>query len=200
MKILVACEFSGMVRRAFREAGHDAWSCDILPAEDGDRHHIMDDCLNHIYDAWDMMIAHPPCTFLTCAGARWFGDPRYPNRYEDQAKAIEFFMAIKNSPIKKKCIENPRPLKALTIRAGRYTQLIQPWQFGDKETKGVCLWLEGLPPLIPTHNLLAETMALPARERHRVWYMPPGTERQKERSRFFLGITRAMTQQWGDAC
>lgn len=203
MKVLVACEFSGVVRRAFRDAGHDAYSCDLLPAEDGDKHHLQADILKVLsakVEPWDLMIAHPPCTFLTCAGARWFNDPRYPDRRKDQEKAVIFFLCLLGSGIKHIAVENPRPLRQLTEKAGKFDQQVQPWQFGDKQTKGVCLWLRNLPKLKPTKNVYAETMALPPKERHRVWYMPPGPNRQMERSRFFPGVAKAMAEQWGGAC
>ena len=192
MKVLIACEFSGVVRRAFRDAGHDAWSCDLLPAEDGSPYHIQGDAIEAAYGQhWDMMIAHPECTHLTLAGARWFYDPRFPNKAEDRERAIEFFKKLMAAPIKYKAVENPQPLQYVMDRIGRYSQKVQPWQFGDDETKGICLWLVNLPPLEPTHTVKPKNI------KARVWKMPPGPNRKRERSRFFPGAAAAMAKQWG---
>lgn len=192
MKVLVACEFSGVVRRAFRDEGHAAWSCDLLPAEDGDAYHIQDDILNYINGEWDLMIAHPPCTHLSLAGARWFTDPGFPNKKQQQAEAIAFFQKIQSSTIPRICIENPQPLGVVMEAVGRYDQKFQPWNFRDDETKGICLWLKNLPPLVKIVTEKPENVTA------RVWRMPPGPERQKERSRFFPGVAKAMAEQWGN--
>ena len=192
MRVLVACEYSGMVRDAFIRAGHEAVSCDLLPSESVLGKHYQGDVRDILNDGWDMVIAHIPCTFFTLAGARWFGDYRYPNREADREEMWKLWKAVKDAPIKRKCFENPQPMQWLMDRAGRYTQKLQPWQFGDNETKGICLWLDGLPPLIPTHPTKPDKVAA------RVWRMPPGPNRQKERSRFFLGICNAMAKQWGE--
>ena len=181
MRVLVACEFSGVVRRAFRARGHDAWSCDLLPAEDGGVHIQGDVRLLECKD-WDMMIAHPPCTHLAVSGARWFKD-----KVKEQAGAIEFFIALANSTIPKICIENPISIMSTHYR--KPDQTIQPWQFGHGETKATCLWLNNLPKLIPT-NIVEGREA-------RVHKMPPGPDRWKERSRTFEGIAKAMAEQWG---
>lgn len=190
MKILVACEYSQIVTKAFRDKGHDAFSCDILPTEGNPHWHIQDDVLNHLW-GWDMIIAHPECTHLTLAGARWFYDSRFPNKHRDRELAIEFFKKIQDAPCDKIAIENPQPLKYVMDRVGKYNQKIQPWQFGDNETKGICLWLKGLDPL------KLEINERPENVESRVWRMPPGPNRKKERSRFFAGVARAMADQWG---
>lgn len=189
---LVACEFSQSVTGAFRAAGIEAFSCDILPTEGNPEWHIQGDAREVVTRRqWGGLIAHIPCTFFTLAGARWFGDPRYPNREIDREEMYAFWDYMWRQPIKKKAFENPQPMQWLMDRAGRYNQKLQPWQFGDAETKGICLWLDNLPPLIPTHS------KKPAVINARVWRMPPGPDRQKERSRFFPGVSAAMVEQWG---
>lgn len=192
MRVLVACEFSGVVRRAFHDAGHDAWSCDILPAEDGSSYHIQDWAqLVIAQESWDLMIAHPPCTHLSLAGARWFYDERFPDKRHEQIQAIEFFKFLQRAPIDRICIENPQPLGCVMKETGRYSQKIQPWNFGDNETKGICLWLKNLPLLKP------KITEKPNNIKARVWRMPPSPERKKERSRFFPLVAKAMVEQWG---
>lgn len=183
MKILVACEFSGVVRRAFRERGHDAWSCDLLPAEDGREYHIQGDVLGILRDGWDGVIAHPPCTRLTVAGARWF-----KGKEAEQAAAIAFVEAIWNAGISRTAIENPIGVLSTRSSLGKPTQIIQPWQFGHGETKATCLWLRGFPPLVPT-NIVAGREA-------RIHRMAPSPNRWKERSRTYTGIAAAMADQW----
>ena len=193
MRVLVACEFSGVVRRAFRALGHDAWSCDLLPAEDGSKYHIQWDVLDGTttpYDEdgrpfeWDLMIAHPPCTHLAVSGARWFKD-----KAGEQQEAVEFVQALMDAPIPRIAIENPISIISSKIR--KPDQIIQPWQFGHGETKATCLWLKNLPKLVPT-NIVEGREA-------RVHKMPPGPDRWKERSRTFEGIAAAMAKQWGKA-
>ncbi len=185
MRVLVACEFSGVVRRAFRALGHDAWSCDLLPAEDGPHHHYEGDVLDILSDGrdlWDLMIAHPPCTHLAVSGARWFKDKR-----AEQECALDFVRALMAAPIRHIAIENP--ISIISSRIRKPDQIIQPWQFGHGETKATCLWLKNLPKLIPT-NIVEGREA-------RVHRMPPGPDRWKERSRTFEGIAAAMAEQWG---
>jgi hypothetical protein len=193
--VLIACEYSGRVREAFRRRGHDAWSCDLLPAEDGSPYHIQGDVLWQIYQTvntpfsvnvgWDLMIAHPPCTHLAVSGARHFEEKRADGR---QQEAINFFMVLANAPIPRIAIENPVCIMSSVWREP--DQIIQPWQFGTGETKATCLWLKGLPPLIPTKIVSG---------RHpRVHLMPPGPDRWKERSRTDLGVADAMGAQWGN--
>jgi len=181
MKVLIACEFSGIVREAFSKNGHDAWSCDLLPSEIPGQH-IQDDVLKHLNEGWDMMIAHPPCTHLAVSGARWF-----KNKMNEQNEAIEFFMALADSEIYKLCIENPIGIMSTYYK--KPTQIIQPWQFGHGETKATCLWLKGLPKLIPS-NIVEGREA-------RIHKMPPSPTRWKERSRTFQGIANAFADSWG---
>lgn len=183
LRVLVACEFSGTVRTAFRAKGHDAWSCDILPAEDQSPHHHHGDVTNILEDGWDLMIAHPPCTHLAVSGARWF-----PNKRREQAEALDFVRTLLNAPIDRIALENPASIISTHIRPS--DQTIQPWQYGHGETKATCLWLKNLPPLQPTD-------IVDGREQ-RIWRMPPGPDRWRERSRTFPGIAAAMADQWGD--
>lgn len=183
LRVLVACEFSGVVRRAFRDLGHDAWSCDLLPAEDGSEHHFQGDALALIDGGWDILIAHPPCTDLSVSGARHFAAKQADGR---QDRALEFVRALMAFP-GRYCIENP--ISIISSRIRKPDQIIQPWQFGHGETKATCLWLNGLMPLRPTN-------VVEGREA-RVHRMPPGPNRWKERSRTFEGIAKAMAEQWG---
>ena len=183
MRVLVACEFSGVVREAFRSRGHDAWSCDLLPAEDGSRHHIEGDVSGVLRDGWDLMIAHPPCTHLAVSGARWFGE-----KQTEQAEALAFVRLLMTAPIPRIAIENP--VSIISSRIREPDQIIQPWQFGHGETKATCLWLKNLPKLVPTDVVEG---------RHaRVHLMPPSPDRWKERSRTMTGIAEAMAGQWGN--
>lgn len=190
MKVLVACEFSGTVRRAFAARGHDAWSCDLLPAEDRSNKHIVGDARDILNDGWDLlMVAHPPCTRLCNSGVRWLAER---DLWADLDEAAALFSAFWNAPIERVAIENPvmhRHAKARIVNYRPPAQSIQPWQFGHGETKRTCLWLKGLPPLVPT-NIVAGREA-------RVHRMSPGPDRWKERSRFFSGVANAMADQWG---
>lgn len=185
MRVLVGCEFSGVVRRAFQELGHVAVSCDLLPAEDGSRDHIIGNVLDVLGDEWDLGIFHPPCTRLTVAGARWF-----KGKEQEQAEAIAFAEALWNAPIPKIAIENPIGVLSTRSTLGKPSQIIQPWQFGHGETKATCLWLKGLPKLTPT-NIVSGREA-------RIHKMPPSPTRWKERSRTYEGIAFAFAQQWGE--
>lgn len=183
MKILVACEFSGEVRRAFRNAGHEAWSCDLLPCDDESIYHYRDDVRNILAAHYfDMMIAHPPCTHLAVSGARWFKDKK-----QEQIEALNFVEYLFNVDIEKICIENP--ISIISTRIRKPDQIIQPWQFGHGETKATCLWLKNLP-------LLKPEKIVEGREQ-KIWRMPPGDSRSKERSRTYSGIALAMANQWG---
>jgi hypothetical protein len=185
MRCLIACEYSGRVREAFRALGHDAWSCDLLESEDGSPFHIQGDVLPILRDGWDLLIGHPPCTHLAVSGAAHFPAKKADGR---QQEAIDFFMALANAPIPRIAIENPVCIMSSVWREP--DQIIQPWQFGTGETKATCLWLKGLPPLVPTKIVSG---------RHpRVWLMPPGPDRWKERSRTDLGIAAAMASQWSN--
>ena len=180
LRVLVACEFSGVVRDAFRSQGAEAVSCDLLPSERPGPHIIGD--VREVLDAgWDLMVAHPPCTYLAVSGARWFAARR-----QQQAEAIAFVLALAGAPIPRIAIENP--ISVLSTKWRKPDQIIQPWQFGHGETKSTCLWLKGLPPLAPTK-------VVSGRE-PRVHRLPPGPDRWRERSRTFEGIAQAMAVQW----
>jgi site-specific DNA-cytosine methylase len=181
MRVLVACEFSGTVRDAFRKLGHDAVSCDLLPTEVAGPH-VQDDVLSILDDDWDMMIAHPPCTHLAVSGARWF-----VNKQAEQAQALEFVRALLSAPIPRIALENP--VSIISSRIRKPDQIIQPWQFGHGETKATCLWLKGLPKLEPTN-------VVDGRE-NKVWRMGPSPDRWKLRSMTYQGIADAMASQWG---
>tara|TARA_R100001443_G_C3310377_1_gene167564 strand:+ start:157 stop:738 length:582 start_codon:yes stop_codon:yes gene_type:complete len=190
LKVLVACEYSGIVRDAFTKKGHDAYSCDILDTE-SPGNHIKDDVLNHLHKDWDLMIAHPPCTHLSVSGARWFTEGKKPMYLRDQA--IQFVKELMKAPIEKICIENPVSVISSYIR--KSDQMINPYQFGHKEYKRTCLWLKNLPKLIETNNVLEETKKLPDKEAKRIWWL--GSNKGKERSKFYHGIAEAMADQWG---
>lgn len=184
MNVLVACEFSGVVREAFRARHHLAWSCDLLPAEDNSRWHIRGDVREVLSERhWDLMIAHPPCTHLAVSGARWF-----PSKRAEQAEAIEFFRTLLNAPIERIAVENPVSVASSKLR--QPDQIIHPWQYGHGETKTTCLWLKNLPPLEPTK-------IVDGRE-PRIHRLPPGPDRWKERSITYQGIADAMADQWGN--
>lgn len=200
MRVLVACEFSGVVREAFRRNGHEAWSCDLLPAEDGSPYHFKADITPELRGglfgaAWDLLIAHPPCTYLTRAGWRWVNAPDCatlplkgePRRQAARA-AAEFFNALLDAPIPRIAVENPRPIVHVNLPAS--SQIIQPWMFGHGERKETHLWLKNLPPLVPTHIVPGRTA--------RVHREPPSRERWKNRSRTYQGIADAMAAQWGE--
>jgi site-specific DNA-cytosine methylase len=182
MKVLIACEFSGRVRDAFRAKGHDAWSCDLLPCESDPQWHLQGDVIEHLRDGWDLMIAHPPCTHLAVSGARWFKEKR-----TEQEDALRFVQTLMDAPIPRIAIENP--VSIISSRIRKPNQIIQPWWFGHGETKATCLWLKNLPLLTPTNIVDGRN--------HSVWKEPPGPDRWKNRSRTFLGIAEAMAEQWG---
>jgi len=181
MRVLVACEFSGAVREAFRARGHDAWSCDLLPTEVPGQH-IVGDVLEVLGDGWDLMVAHPPCTHLAVSGARWWKD-----KAQEQADALEFVRALMAAPIDRIALENPISKISSAIR--KPDQIVQPWQFGHGETKATCLWIKGLPKLQP--------MDVVEGREPKVHHMAPGPNRWRERSRTYAGIAKAMAQQWG---
>lgn len=207
MKVLIGCETSGIVRNAFIEQGHDAWSCDVLPSDDQSNRHIQDDVLNVLqYDNWDMlMVAHPPCTRLCNSGVRWLSKPP-PNKtlkqmWDELEKGAKLFSSLLNADVPRVAVENPVMHKHAKQRIENYqpfSQSIQPWQFAtdddssDNVKKRTCLWLKNLPKLIPTGNVNGST----ARDEcHKV---PPSKDRWKIRSKFYHGIARAMAIQWGD--
>lgn len=197
MRVLIACEFSGVVRRAFTAIGHDAWSADLLRAEDGSNHHYTGDVRDILGDGWDLlMVAHPPCTRLCNSGVRWLSTPP-PGKTAEQMQAelrdgASLFSDLWNAPIARVCVENPvmhKHAKALIRNYAEPAQFVQPWQFGHGETKATGLWLRNLPKLTPT-NVVA------GREQ-RIHLMPPSANRWRERSRTFQGIADAMAAQWG---
>jgi hypothetical protein len=181
MRVLVACEYSGVVRDAFTRRGHYAMSCDLLDSEVMGNHY-KGDVRDVINDGWDLMICHPPCTHLAVSGARWFKE-----KQAEQREALEFVELLLNAPIPKICLENP--VSIISSRIRKPDQIIQPWQYGHGETKATCLWLKNLPLLKPT-NIVEGREA-------RVHKMPPGPNRWKERSRTFQGIADAFSEQWG---
>jgi len=181
LNVLVACEFSGIVREEFIKRGHDAISCDLLPTEIPGPHY-QGDVFDIINDGFDLMIAHPPCTYLAGSGARW-----WQGRQEEQAEAIDFFMKLVNAPIDKICIENPVGIMSTIYR--KPDQYIQPYEHGHGETKKTGLWLKNLPLLIPSN-------VVDGRE-PRIHHMAPGKDRSKNRSRSYTGIAEAMANQWG---
>ena len=183
MRVLVACEYSGVVRDAFTAAGHYAMSCDLLPTESYGRHY-QGDVRDILVGKWDLMIAHPPCTHLSVSGARWHAKKKAAGL---QDEALNFVRLLMYADIPRIAIENPVSIISSHIR--KPDQVIQPWQFGHGETKATCLWLKGLPKLHPSD-------VVSGRE-NRVHRMPPGPDRWKERSRTFVGIAKAMADQWG---
>jgi hypothetical protein len=182
VKVLVACEFSGIVREAFRAQGHDAWSCDLLPTEIPSNH-FQGDVISLLGLGWDLMIAHPPCTHLAVSGARWWKD-----KANEQLAALDFVRKLMDAPIPRICIENPISKISSAIR--KPDQIIQPWQFGHGETKATCLWLKNL-------SILQPTSVVEGRDA-RVHRMPPGPDRSRERARTYKGIAEAMAAQWGN--
>jgi len=192
MKVLIACEMSGKVRDAFKALGHDVWSCDMLPTMT-DGQHIQADVTKVLDWNWDLMIAHPPCTYLSNAGARHL----YPkgvlnhDRLEKGLTAKHLFLTLLNAPIPMICVENPTPSKVYDLPP--YAQIIQPWEFGHPFSKRTCLWLKGLPPLMPT-DIVAKTESTKVPGN---WFNKGGKERQINRSVTFQGIADAMANQWG---
>jgi hypothetical protein len=197
-RVLIGCEFSGIVRDAFAAIGWDAWSCDLLPTE-RPGNHITGDVLAILGDNWDLAIFHPPCTYLTNAGVRHLHDNvtsingvkakvSGAARFEAMREAAAFFNALKSAPIPRKALENPTPHKYARALIGDYQQAFQPWEFGEPETKRTCLWLHNLPPLMAT---IIETKRYP-----KCHMTSPGPNRWKERSRTLAGVARAMAAQW----
>lgn len=204
MRVLIACEFSGIVRDAFIKRGHDAVSCDLLPSERPGPH-IQDDVLevlSNCYDRFDLMVAHPPCTYLTVCGNKWFKSEfkdRFPNREKQREEAIEFFMLLIEAPIPMIAVENPIGIMSSLYR--KPDQIIQPYQFGDTERKSTCLWLKNLPPLFPTeivqpHIIRYNTRSGTDDNWHMATMKLPPLERMKARSRTFQGIADGMASQW----
>jgi site-specific DNA-cytosine methylase len=184
MRVLVACEYSGRVREAFRKRGHDAWSCDLLESEDESPYHVVGDALDLIRRPFDLLVCHPPCTDLAVSGARHF-----PAKIADgrQQASLAFVQALMDAPIDRIALENPISIISSKIR--KPDQIIHPWQFGHGETKATCLWLKNLPKLVPTDIVEGREAKV-----HR---MAPGPNRWKDRSRTYQGIADAMADQWG---
>jgi hypothetical protein len=197
LKVLIACEYSGRVREAFRAIGHNAWSCDVIPSEDNSLYHIQDDVLKHLDNKWDLMIAHPPCTYLSVSGMHWTArGKRDPKLTED---ALDFVRRLMDAPIDKIAIENP--VSVISSRIRKPDQIVNPYQFGEDASKKTCLWLKGLPPLLPT--AFVEPRMIDGKPR---WgnqcdsgqnKLAPSEDRWKDRSRTYLGIAEAMATQWG---
>jgi hypothetical protein len=189
MIVLVACETSGVVREAFRRRGHDAFSCDLLPADDGSAYHFQCDALELIPShAWDLVIAHPPCTDLAVSGARWFKQKQATGQQQRSIQQFLDFVHVCEQHAQQWAVENPISIMSTHYR--KPDQIIQPWQFGHGETKATCLWTSpGLPPLRPTNIVEGREPA--------VWKMGPSPDRWKKRSRTYDGIAAAMAEQWG---
>ena len=195
MKVLVACEYSGIVRDAFAAKGHDAWSCDILPTE-SPGNHFQGDVLEHLDKGWDLMIAHPPCTHLAVSGARWFTEGKKP--WSLQEDALDFVRKLLNAPIDKIALENPVSVISTKIR--KPNQIIQPFEYGHDVTKRTCLWLKNLPNLKPTKIVkpdIVEKNGYKMSRHHWETFKLPSKIRGKVRSRFYEGIANAMADQWG---
>jgi site-specific DNA-cytosine methylase len=186
LNVLIACEFSGTVREAFKKRGHNAWSCDLLDTEIPGQH-IKGDVLSILDDGWDLMIAHPPCTHLAVSGARWFKEKR-----KEQLEALEFVKKLLSCNIPKICLENPVSIISSHIR--KPDQIIQPWQFGHKESKKTCLWLKNLPLLIPTKIMEERNQNLTPSGQNK---LGPSPDRWKLRSKTYGGIAVAMSKRWG---
>lgn len=218
MKVLVACEYSGRVRQAFRDLGHDAWSCDLLESEDNSPNHIQGDIVPLLDQGWDLMIAHPPCTYLAVSGLHW--NKRDPSRAAKTEEALEFVRLLMNAPIPRIAVENP--VSCISSRIRKPDQIVQPHMFGEDASKKTCLWLKNLPLLVPTNQVEGKLYCcgspLPNDDKYacpnchgtkkaqRIWAnqtpsgqnkLGPSPDRWKERSRTYQGIANAMASQWG---
>lgn len=198
MRILIACERSGVVREAFRRLGHDAWSCDLEPAEDGSGFHVQGDAIDRAYNGrWDAMIAHPECRYLSVSGLHW--NHRRPERAVLTEQAAEFAIALWNAPIAKVALENP--VGILSSRIRKPDQIIQPYQFGEDASKATCLWLRGLPPLRPTKRIAGRIVNGKERWANQTDSgqnrLGPSPTRSMDRARTYAGIAKAMAEQWG---
>lgn len=203
MRVLIACEFSGVVRRAFRAKGHEAYSFDLLPAEDGSKDHIQEDVRYYLTDWWDLMIAHPPCTYLTVSGLHW--NKNNPERASKTEEALSFVKKLMDAPIDKICIENP--ISCISSRIRKPDQIIQPYEFGHDASKKTCLWLRGLAPLTktPAKRVPGRIVTVGEKQYER-WSnqtdsgqnrLGPSDDRWKLRSVTYQGIADAMAEQWG---
>lgn len=195
-RILIACELSGVVRSAFRKRGHDAWSNDLEPCDDGSPFHIQGDCITAITSGWDMIIMHPMCTALAVSGNSTYG--RGMPKHHVRLRAGRWTLDLWNHATKHaKFVAMENPVGVLSGIIGRPAQIIHPWQFGHMEQKKTCLWLRGLPELLETNNVYEEMMKLPKNQRERLHYLPPSLQRSKVRSKTFQGLADAMADQWG---
>ena len=196
MKVLIACEYSGVEREAFRALGHDAISCDLLPSDDDSPHHYQGDVRDLMRERWDLVIAHPPCTYLSNSGVRWLYTE--PTRWQNMLIGADFFRLMFAFDTPRLAVENPVQHKwaKLAHGMGDPTQTVQPYEFGHLETKRTAYWLRGLPPLIGTENVEAEMRALPKAQTNRIHYASPGADRWKLRSTSYPGIAAAMAAQW----
>lgn len=198
MPILIACEESQAVTKAFRARGIEAYSCDVIPESGGHSEwHIIGDAIDEAYSGkYSAMIAFPPCTYLTNTGVRWLHED--PSRWAKLDDGAAFFKKLLDAPIEKIVLENPIPHKYALERIGgiKYTQIIHPWQHGHMEKKATCLWIKGLPKIIETDNVYDEMIKLPKNKQQRMFYMPPGPNRTKERSKTYSGIADAFGDQW----
>jgi hypothetical protein len=197
MKVLVGCEYSGKVRQAFRDIGHDAWSCDLLPPDDGSKYHIQGDVVALLNDGWDLAVLHPPCTYLSVSGMHWTTRGlRDPQLTED---ALIFVQTLLNAPIPKIALENP--VSVISSRIRKPDQIIQPWWFGDDASKKTCLWLKNLPSLQPTNMLNGDNKTRRANQTASGQNkLAPSKDRWKKRSETYQGIANAMAAQWGGVC
>ena len=195
MKVLIACEYSGIVRDAFAAKGHDVWSCDILPTE-SPGNHFQGDVLEHLDKGWDMMIAHPPCTHLAVSGARWFTEGKKP--WSLQEEALDFVRKLLDAPINKIALENP--VSVISTKIKKPNQIIQPFEYGHDVTKRTCLWLKNLRNLKPAKIVKPDIVLVNGKKMSRMHYESfklPSKERSKVRSKFYTGIAKAMANQWG---
>ena len=203
MRVLVACEFSGTVREAFRKLGHEAFSCDILPSDIPSKNHIQGDVLKCLDFNWDLMIAHPPCTFLCVTGNKWMKEEfkeRFPNRLQERKYSIDFFMKLWNSKIPRICIENPVGIMSTEFR--KPDQYIHPYYFGEPHSKKTGLWLKNLPKLEITNMVKPEMYVYKDGRKDPLWHVQTMKlsphERMKARSKTFQGIADTMANQWSN--
>ena len=197
MRVLVGCEYSGRVRNAFRDAGHDAWSCDLLPSEDNSPFHIQGDVLPILDQGWDLGIFHPPCTYLAVSGLHW--NKRDPERAAKTEEALEFVRTLMSAPIERIALENP--VSCISSRIRKPDQIIQPYEFGEDASKKTCLWLKNLDLLTPTQMVAPRLVDGKPRWSNQTDSgqnrLGPSEDRWKERSRTFVGVAKAMAEQWG---
>jgi hypothetical protein len=197
MKVLVGCEYSGKVRQAFRDIGHDAWSCDLLPPDDGSDYHIQGDVVTLLNAGWDLAVFHPPCTYLSVSGMHWTTRGLRDSQLTEDA--LIFVQTLLNAPIPKIALENP--VSVISSRIRKPDQIIQPWWFGDNASKKTCLWLKNLPPLQPTNMLHGDNKTRRANQTASGQNkLAPSKDRWKKRSETYQGIANAMAAQWGGVC